>query len=170
MSDSLENGAGYCSHFRDPNELHRLLQSVASPDDALVGSHHCDACQTSCPDCLRDYANLAWHCILDWRLALDLARLALDPSSPVDFTVAYWQSLLATATAAYFRSHQALGATATTFGGLPAVRSANRCEIIVHPLWSAAHPQLVQAIADAQTAGMSHIQPKTLFEVVRRPF
>ena len=36
------------------------------------------ACQTSCHECMRDYGNLAYHSILDWRLAVDMARLALD--------------------------------------------------------------------------------------------
>jgi ATP-dependent helicase YprA (DUF1998 family) len=174
LSDSLENGAGYCSHFADPNELHRLLEFVANPNDSLMrellAAHHSGVCQTSCPDCLRDYANLAWHCILDWRLAADLARLALDANAPVDLTVPYWQALVASSTTAYFHSHEALGSTATTFGGLPAVRSGTRCEIIVHPLWSASHPQVLQARAEAQAAGVTQIQPKTLFEIIRRPF
>jgi hypothetical protein len=47
----------------------------------IVGPLHAGACQVSCPDCLRDFSNLAFQNILDWRLGLNLARLRLDPSA-----------------------------------------------------------------------------------------
>lgn len=133
----------------------------------IVAAHHADTCQASCPDCLRDYANLAWHCILDWRLAVDLARLALDSNAPIDLAQPHWQALVAPATASYFN---ALGWTSTTFGGLPAARSGTRGELIVHPLWASTHPAILQARGDASTAGITQLQTKTLFELVRRPF
>lgn len=174
LSDSLENGAGYCSQFEQPAELEQLLRFVADPNGAFLGGilapHHSsgpDACQTSCPDCLRDYANLAWHCILDWRLGLDMARLALDSNAPVDFTTSHWQPLVAAAAAPYFH---ALRWTPITLGGLPAARSGGCGKLVVHPLWSNLHPSVLQARGDASTAGITQLQTKTLFELVRRPF
>ena len=88
--------------------MERLLRSAADLANSFVSpdyaDNHADRCQTSCPDCLRDYSNLAWHNILDWRMAIDLARLALDANSPVDFTTAHWQSLVALAAPPYFRA------------------------------------------------------------------
>ena len=152
-------------------ELEDLLRFVAEPNGSflrdILAAHHADTCQTSCPDCLRDYANLAWHCILDWRLAVDMARLALDSTAPMDFTTPYWQPLVAAATTPYFN---ALGWTATALGGLPAARSGSQGEFIVHPLWSNLHPSISQAETDASTAEITQLQPKTMFELVRRPF
>ena len=115
LSDSLENGAGYCSQFAHPTELERLLHFVADPDGSflrdLLAAQHADTCQTLCPDCLRDSPNLAWPCILDWRLAVDIARLALDPNAPLDFTIPYWQPLVAAVTTPYCN---ALGCAVTT--------------------------------------------------------
>ena len=172
LSDSLENGAGYCSQFAQPTELERLLRFVADPNGSflrdILAAHHADTCQTSCPDCLRDYANLAWHCILDWRLAVDMALLALDSNAPVDFAVPYWQPLLAAVTTPYFN---ALGSAPDSFGGLPTARSGTRGEFIVHPLWAANHPTVLLARAEATAAGITQLQqPKTLFELLRRPF
>ncbi|OGA32875.1 MAG: hypothetical protein A3F75_06005 [Betaproteobacteria bacterium RIFCSPLOWO2_12_FULL_64_23] len=171
LSDSLQNGAGYCSHFAQPAELERLLRFVADPNDSflreILAPHHADACQTSCPDCLRDYANLAWHCILDWRLAVDMARLALDANAPVDLITPHWQPLVASVTPPYF---QALGLTATTIAGLPAARSGRHGEFIVHPLWASNHPIAIQARNEALAAGVTQPDAKTLFELVRRPF
>src|SRR5207247_11120326 len=54
--------------------------------DRLVGSAHADACDTSCPDCLRSYSNLAYHNLLDWRLAIDMASLALNANSAISLS------------------------------------------------------------------------------------
>ena len=174
LSDSLENGAGYCSQFAQPAELERLLRFVTDSNGSflseILAPYHADPdkCQTSCPDCLRDYTNLAWHCILDWRLAVDMARLALDSNAQVDFTVPYWRQLLTAVTIPYFN---ALGSNAASFGGLPTACSGTRGEIIVHPLWAANHPIILLARAEAIAAGITQFQPlKTLFELVRRPY
>jgi hypothetical protein len=171
LSDALENGAGYCSQFATPPAMERLLHSAAelatsfySPDYA---ANHAARCQTSCPDCLRDYSNLAWHNILDWRMALDLTRLALEANESVDFTTPYWQPLVAAAPIPYFN---ALGWAPTTLGGLPAARSGSQGEFIVHPLWSTLHPSIILARAEASAAGITQLQAKTMFELVRRPF
>ncbi len=171
LSDTLENGAGYCSQFASPIAMERLLRSAAdlattfgNPDYI---ANHVVRCQTSCPDCLRDYSNLAWHNILDWRMAIDLTRLALDATESVDFKTPYWQSLVATTTTPYFN---ALGWATMMLGGLPAARSGIQGEFIVHPLWSNLHPSVLQARTEASAAGITQIQAKTLFELVRRPF
>ena len=52
-------------------------------------------------------------------MALDIARLALDPNAPVDLHDAHWQPLVAEGNQSYFN---ALGWTQTGFGGLPAAR------------------------------------------------
>ncbi len=171
LSDSLENGAGYCSQFATPSAMERLLRFVSDSTSSLLGpiiaASHADDCQTSCHDCLRDYSNLAWHNILDWRMALDLARLALDSNAAVGFSTPHWLPLVTAATPPYFR---ALGWTAATFGGLPAARSGSLAEFVIHPLWSDVHPSILQARADASTSGITHPQTRTLFELVRRPF
>ena len=171
LSDALENGAGYCSQFAVPAALERLLRFVSDPTSSfcapIVAANHADRCQTSCPDCLRDYSNLAWHNILDWRMAIDLARLAIDADSPVDFTTAQWQSLVALAAPPYFR---ALGWTPTMLGSLPAARSGAEAEFIVHPLWADQHPAILQAHREAATLGIVQPRTKTLFELLRRPF
>jgi hypothetical protein len=96
-----------------------------------------------------------------------MARLALDANTPVDLTTPHWQPLVASVAQSYF---QALGWVPTTFGGLPAARSGTRGELIVHPLWANDHPTVLQARAEASIAGITQLEVKTLFELVRRPF
>jgi hypothetical protein len=183
MSDSLENGAGYSSHIGTPAETESLLRFVAGQGsstfygplvahaDAHGNAAHATLCRTSCPDCLRDFSNLAYHNILDWRLGLDLARLALDPNAPIDFSVAYWQGLDALAAGPYLAALP--GWQHVTFAGLHAGRHGNDVEIITHPLWDTEPtnycPQLAAACAQAVAAGCN-VMCKSLFEVLRRPF
>ncbi len=177
ISDSLENGAGYSSHLGTPAETEDLLRFVIGQTNnntfygPLVAGAHSGICLTCCPDCLRDFSNLPYHNILDWRLGLDLARLALDPNAVIGFSVSYWQGLDVTAAGPYFAAMP--GWQRVIFGGLQAGRRGNQVEIITHPLWSTdpnhLGPQLAGAYAQAMAAGCQP-SPKSIFEVLRRPF
>jgi DEAD/DEAH box helicase domain-containing protein len=109
---------------------------------------------------------------LDWRLGLDLARLALDANEPIDFSVPYWQSLAVSAPTAYFASQSQW--QFVTLAGVPAGRRGNIGEIIVHPLWDTTPvnfcAQLTAAHAQAQATGAQIITFKSTFEVLRRPY
>jgi len=82
LCDSLENGAGYCRWLGNQENAASLLQraseiverwsSVGSPDKPGHGR----LCDSSCNDCLRDFYNLPYHGLLDWRLAADMLAIA----------------------------------------------------------------------------------------------
>lgn len=176
ISDSLENGAGYSSYFGNPTQIEALLRYVTgqSSNDfygPLVHPSHAGECQTSCPDCLREFGNLPYHNILDWRLALDLARLALDAQAPIDFSVPYWQGLDAAAGAAYFGAMP--GWTHAYFHGVYAGQRNNVLVIITHPLWredaSDPGPHIAPACAQALAQGLQ-VEFKSVFEAYRRPY
>jgi ATP-dependent helicase YprA (DUF1998 family) len=181
ISDSLENGAGYASLLGSLAEAEALLRYMVGQSSPtfygfLVSQQHAgpgpNACTTSCPDCLRDFSNLPYHSILDWRLGLDLARLALDATAPIDFGVPYWQGVVAAAAGPYFAAMP--GWQPMTFGGLSAGRKNNRAVIITHPLWDCNPnrfgPQLANAYAQAVAAGCQQVDFKSVFELLRRPF
>jgi DEAD/DEAH box helicase domain-containing protein len=175
LSDSLENGAGYSSLLGRPAEMESLLELIVGVSDPrfyapLVAPAHAGACQTSCPDCVRDFSNLSFHNILDWRLGLDLARLALDPAAPIDFSVPYWQTLASIATAAYFSGQP--GWTSQPNGLVPYGEQGNQVELITHPLWTSGplHPVLDAAMRTAQARTGLRPRSRSLFDVVRRPY
>jgi hypothetical protein len=176
LSDSLENGAGYSTYFGHPAEAEALLRFVTGDGDTtfyapLVAPAHAGTCQTSCPDCLRDFSNLAYHNILDWRLGLDLARLSLDPAATIDFSVPYWQGVDAAMAGPYFAAMP--GWQHITLAGLPAGRHGNQIEIISHPLWCTDPNHLgpIPAAAYAQAAASgAQVTFKSIFEVARRPY
>ena len=176
ISDSLENGAGYSSYFGNLTEAENLLRFVVGQTSntffgPLVAGAHAGICQTSCPDCLRDFSNLAYHNILDWRLGLDLARLALDPNAQIDFSVSYWRGLDTTAAGPYFAAMP--GWQHVTFGELRAGRRGNQVEIITHPLWDCDPNHFPTPLATAYDQAVSagcHVRFKSIFDVVRRPY
>jgi hypothetical protein len=138
LCDTLENGAGYATHLGTPAVMQDLLEMIARPTprqfhDRLVDGAHADLCNTSCPDCLRSYSNLPYHNLLDWRLGMDMASLALDPLSPLSVTSPRWQSVadLAAATLEGARPRY----RRTTLAGLHAVTDGSEAIVVTHPLW-----------------------------------
>jgi hypothetical protein len=71
LADATENGARFVTHLAAPARFDELIQEarrlVAGWEDDTV--HRCGS---SCPSCLRDWSNLSYHPILDWRLAADV--------------------------------------------------------------------------------------------------
>ncbi|WP_060894016.1 DEAD/DEAH box helicase [Streptomyces europaeiscabiei] len=84
LSDTLDNGAGYCTHLAEPEIFGKLMKAM---DAMLVkfreGSHGLE-CRGSCYECLRDYTNMAYHPLLDWRLAADLLGIMQGRKLDVD--------------------------------------------------------------------------------------
>jgi hypothetical protein len=176
VSDSLENGAGYSSVYGDAMKAEELLRYMIGQNGAdfygpMLEKIHGDECLTSCPDCLRDFRNLAFHNILDWRLALDMARLALDPNAPIDFAVPYWQGIDMLAAKAYC---SVSGLKLVRYGNVVAGQDGNHVELITHPLWddnpNFFGPEIATAYAQAQMAGITNIELKSVFDILRRPY
>ena len=79
VSDHLLNGAGFTAWVRD--HWYDLLASItdnnAGPDtfiSTMTSQSHRSSCDSSCYTCLRNYRNMAYHGLLDWRLGISLLR------------------------------------------------------------------------------------------------
>lgn len=77
LADTLENGAGYALELSQGPVLERALRGIAETLSGQWESDEHAACDSSCTDCLRSYDNRFFHSQLNWRLALDVADLAL---------------------------------------------------------------------------------------------
>jgi hypothetical protein len=75
IADTLENGAGFSTHLGEPEHLAGLLAATHQFLHILAEPGHARECTSSCYRCLRDYSNMAYHALLDWRLASDLFSL-----------------------------------------------------------------------------------------------
>ena len=181
LSDTLENGAGYATHLGTPGVTRTLLNMIARPSsggfhEGLIGDRHAHACFTSCPDCLRSYSNLTYHGVLDWRLAVDMAELALDPGTDLSLSSPRWNRVAETAM-------RTLGAARPGFkridlAGLPALTDDEEVRILAHPLWRLRQDDIAPELAAAQheAAGklgireLSQIEFVSVFEALRHPY
>src|SRR5439155_24482802 len=75
LADALENGAGYSSHLGRPDVFSELVASVRGYLAELSAMGHPARCDSSCYDCLREFYNMSYHALLDWRLAADMLQL-----------------------------------------------------------------------------------------------
>lgn len=188
LSDKLENGAGYCRWLARSQHLQDLLAhsrantpgSIASAWSNLIpeagelaGEPHGSSCDTSCNRCLRDFYNLPYHGLFDWRLALDMARLADNAGAVIDLpSPGIWDALLQPhGPVPITMQRLGYGGTAT-FGGLRGYVNTHRRRIRIerHPLWNDQHPLYIAARDVAQNQhpdfDVDKVNP---FRVVRRP-
>jgi DEAD/DEAH box helicase domain-containing protein len=169
LIDSLENGAGYCKHLAE--KLYESILAPLVPDgqfyNRLVNDIHLYGCDSSCYDCLRDYNNTDLHPILDWRLGIDLARLAVDKGAKVDLRRVYWQSV----------AEKAAQSLARVFGQAEVilregiwiiVAKQHARAVLIHPLWNHDHPSL-KTLASQLRVGISDLPTCTIFDALRRP-
>lgn len=186
ISDSLENGAGYSTFLGDPLRFEELLRFVlgqarpswtrSTPPDSfhqpLVMPPHSHDCVHSCHRCLREFGNMAYHPILDWRLGLDMAQLALDSNARIDLTTSHWSDLVAHIAPPYF---EGLNFQTKVFDALPGgVDSfSNEAIILTHPLWdtnsSNFRPEVAAAVSDARGQGF-RVTLRSVFHAVRFPY
>ncbi|MGX1348239.1 DEAD/DEAH box helicase domain-containing protein [Bradyrhizobium elkanii] len=179
LSDTLENGAGYATFLGDPAVMQELLEMISQPTpsrffDGLMAQAHSSVCDTSCPDCLRSYSNLAYHNLLDWRLAVDMASLALDPSAPITLATPTWARVADVAATTLLSARS--GYRRTTIAGLPAVENGASVKIVSHPLWRTEQANLGRELAAAwdeaqRVRGLRIAEDSfvSVFEALRRP-
>ena len=171
LADSLENGAGYCTHLGKAHVFLELLAKAASYAQELAQAPHGEDCSSSCYDCLREYTNMAFHPLLDWRLASDMLALLRDGS--VDLLG--WQPVerkLSTAFAADFG-----GRLIQLAGSAWAVAFDERALMVSHPLEDTGQQsgaRLAQGRAGLEAAGYGERLGKpvavfTSFDLLRRP-
>ena len=126
-----------------PEALPNGKESIATK---WLSETHATECDTSCNQCLRDYSNMPYHGLLDWRLALDMARIA-SGDSVVDLTSDWhgrpnpWQTAISAIPDTM--SKLGFGHTEEVDGLRAFIRvGGNRPKIRVeiHPLWQCDHP------------------------------
>ncbi|SNS43380.1 Helicase conserved C-terminal domain-containing protein [Geodermatophilus saharensis] len=85
LADTLENGAGFSTHLGSPDVFDKLMDGqVREYLTSLEEPAHATECSASCYRCLRDYSNMAYHALLDWRLARDLLSVLQTGQLPID--------------------------------------------------------------------------------------
>ena len=171
LCDQLENGAGYCQYLGQDQEFQQILEqgdytnetTIANkwvdPSALVDGSKsHALECDTSCNHCLRDFHNLSYHSLLDWRLAIDMVQLARSSSTAIDLATPWgsqanpWTYLTDKKIPAIMS--RLFYGNRMQFGSLYGYQHRNpkrkEIRIVRHPLWQDNHPEWLSAKADAE--------------------
>ncbi len=175
LNDYLPNGAGFVQWFHAHwRELLEYATDLEAPPDTFVGEliseGHRHSCDSAGYDCLRQYRNMIYHGLLDWRLGISLLRCLASPDyvCGLDGNFATpelieWPDLALRLRDSFSSS---FSAQPHDFGQLPGLRVGRHDVIVVHPLWDTGAPQgvLAEAIAAAGE------QPRFLdtFNLLRR--
>ena len=177
INDHLANGAGFTAWVEDhwPQVVSSIVTPTAAADSfpgALLSEEHRVACDSSCYDCLRQYRNMSYHGLLDWRLGISLIRCLAASSFQCglngDFSapdLIGWPAFAASWRDTFCACFP--GCEARQFGPLPGFEVGGRNVIVVHPLWNTAAPVDLLATAAAAAHGEA---PRFLdtFNMVRR--
>ena len=144
LVERLENGAGYCNFLSGRRYGDIPYKAIVQPltnggfiYEQLCNDKHLKECTSSCYGCIRDFSNQNLHSILDWRLGLDIARLATNPDAEIDFNIDYWKNYIST-TIKNILILQGLSVSMENGLLIGSDTSGNKY-CITHPLWSDAY-------------------------------
>ena len=176
LSDHLTNGSGYVSWVHDNwIEVLATATSTGEPPNTFIGAltstRHRQSCDSAGYDCLRQYRNMTFHGLLDWRLGLSLLRAMSDRTFACglddDFTdpdLDGWQEFARERRDTFCGT---FGCTPQDFGPLPGFLVGAQQVLVVHPLWDTRNPRglLARAHATASPAPLRHLDT---FNLLRR--
>ncbi|PEQ99008.1 DEAD/DEAH box helicase [Bacillus cereus] len=173
IADQLVNGAGYVKHLGGTNVLQSILEDMGNElaTMPIIKNHDCDS---SCYICLRSYENMAFHGLLDWRLALDMAAVFNNPTfiPVIDYK---WKLLVDDSLKSLVANYKSEDLHAEWHGNIPIITLANEiCIILKHPLWAAEGngtllPDVKDLLEEYKRRGYDVITDYSIFDLIRRP-
>ena len=177
INDHLANGAGFTAWLGTnwAKILHTSVNPTAASDTfagMLFSKSHRDHCDSSGYDCLKNYRNMAYHGLLDWRLGVSLLRAMSSCSFMVGLDGNFgmpdldgWMNFAFRLRASFCRSFSA--SVPRDFGPLPGFEIGNKQVLVIHPLWNPKNP--IGLLAEAMaSADQTRIQTMDTFNMLRR--
>jgi hypothetical protein len=159
LNDFLPNGAGFMQWLYD-NWLDVLAHTtdMNAPERTfirdLISERHRRACDSAGYDCLRQYRNMTYHGLLDWRLGLSLLRCLVSTEYGCglddDFSAPElegWPAMARERRDAFCRS---FSCEPRDFAPVAGMRIGGRDVLVIHPLWDTRAPRGILAEALAQ--------------------
>lgn len=175
LNDHLPNGSGFVSWMScRMGELLETATDLQAPPNTFVGDltsdDHRGDCDSSGYCCLRQYRNMSFHGLLDWRLGLCLLR-AMDATSfavGLDGTfdtpeLRGWPEFARERRDAFCRS---FGLSPRQYGVLPGFTAGDKDVIVVHPLWTTL--LRIGILDEAAQAASGNVRFVDTFNLLRR--
>jgi hypothetical protein len=176
LSDHLANGAGFVAWVEQHWQgILARATSTTEPPRTFIGEltspAHRAACDSSGYDCLRQYRNMSYHGLLDWRLGLSLIRCLASDTAAAGLDGAFsapdldgWLPFATERRDAFCATFQC---EPRQFGPLSGFEIGGMQVLVVHPLWDTYKPHalLAEARATASPGPMKHLDT---FNLLRR--
>lgn len=152
--EKADNGAGYCNYLNgttDPEIAEEVFIKFLLPEgrtyqEILMKKEHNERCNSSCYDCLRDYYNQQHHGLLNWRMALDVAALANDENTILDFSAPHWENYLEGTLLKTLENR--LSGIRSISNGFHIIKTSKSKVILAHPFWSTQQLNKINDIID----------------------
>ena len=162
MNDHLPNGSGFSLYLAKnwSKMLGGLVRYSAERNfiSTLFSPEHYE-CDDACYQCLKNYRNMGFHSVLDWRLGVSMLKILVDKHYSAgldgDFSVPELRGWVERGKTLIEGLKRAFPEEIEicSFGKLPGFVIDNRKVILVHELWDTshllAHSILSEAISDA---------------------
>ena len=176
LNDHLANGAGFTAWIeRNWEDVLAIATGSGVERNSFIGSllseDHGNLCDASGYDCLRNYRNMAFHGLLDWRLGISFLRSlqssAFNCALDGDYSLPDlrgWADLATRLRDSFCRS---FSATRHDFGPLPGFEIGRKQVIVIHPLWDWWRPTGLLAEAQA-VCDSGDVHALDTFNLLRR--
>jgi DEAD/DEAH box helicase domain-containing protein len=199
IADHLANGSGF-TRWLDRNLADQVVAKIIrAADDAFAGTaltqdlhgeflcglfqeSHRQKCDWSCYSCLRNFRNMRFHPLLDWKLGTSMLRILSDANEQVGLDGDWrkvelfgwldsnWKSV--ESFIASFRNAAESPFDVIEGSGCPAFQYGGKAVVVRHPLWDTENPEGIFAEALAtvhQAVGFGNVLSVDSFDLVRRP-
>jgi DEAD/DEAH box helicase domain-containing protein len=177
INDYLPNGSGFTAWLAE--HWKEMLGEIVDDSrnnafiGALIAPEHRTKCDSACYDCLKQYRNMNYHGLLDWRLGMSLLRIYADANFNCgisgDFSSPDLDRWLANASLLRDTFCQSFSACfEKDFGELPGLEVGSKQVIMVHPLWNQKDVSGILADACSYLDPGKQVQFVDTFNLLRR--
>ena len=173
FSDKLINGSGFVNRVFD--RWNDLIKGILSPQpgsfsDTIISKDH--ICDSACYECLKEYNNMIYHGLLDWKLGMAFLRVLGDPSYTCgldgNFNTPEMSNWLKVAEKAANTFAEYFGCKPCHYGRLPGFELNARPVIVVYPLWRTDN-HIWGLLADAVAEAGGQAKFVNSFNLIRAP-
>jgi Lhr-like helicase len=200
IADHLANGSGF-TRWLNENLADKVIGKIIRATDAvtkgetltlemhgeflcrLLDESHRHKCDWSCYSCLRNFRNMRFHPLLDWRLAISMIRILASSNEQVGLD-GNWNKIELEGWKEVVRD-KALDPFLKGFDQLankpfeliegvecPSFRYGRQAVIVRHPLWDTTGPEGLFAeslVTLEATVGQKNVLTVDSFDMLRRP-
>jgi len=199
IADHLANGSGF-TRWLNENLAGELRRIISAADAAATGvalsqgdhgefltklfaENHTKGCPWSCYSCLRNFRNMRYHPLLDWRLGTSMIRILLDDNEQAGLDrnwqkieLGDWLTTARSGTEQFVKNFQSGGPENFALindAPIPLFSFGESRVVVRHPLWDTRNQGELFAAAIALAAehgnGLQHVLSIDSFDLARRP-